>query len=89
MPDQKILSTLADLHKELEQTDSIDSELKSRLEQVDADIHGLLDSDKREAAHARSLMERLEEIGAEFAARHPHTESFFQELIGALGRLGI
>ena len=37
----------------------------------------------------QKLMQRVEELGADFAARHPQLERFFQELVAVLGRLGI
>jgi hypothetical protein len=37
----------------------------------------------------QGITERLEEMAADFAAQHPHTERFFREIIEALGRMGI
>jgi hypothetical protein len=89
MPENRIKETLSELHRALEQVDEVDPDMLGLLEQVDGDIHALLESDTRPEAETSALMERLEELGATFAARYPHTERFFQELIGTLGRLGI
>ena len=69
--------------------DSVDPAMLELLQKVDGDIHSLLESQTREEEETSALMLRIEELGAEFAARHPHTERFFQELISTLGRLGI
>lgn len=88
MPDEKIRRTLSELHEALENVDSVDPALLDLLEQVDGDIHALLESQAPEE-EADDLMSRVEELGASFAANHPTTERFFQELISTLGRLGI
>ena len=89
MPEKQIKSSLSELHQSLEQAEQVDPELRELLLQVDADIHKLLADDARDPAHAATLQGRIEALGADFAAKHPHTERFFQELIAALGRLGI
>ncbi len=88
MPD-KVKAALSELHEALEEVDSVDPAMLELLRQVDGDIHSLLEAQAPEAAETSALMQRIEELGADFAARHPHTERFFQELIGTLGRLGI
>ncbi len=89
MPDQKIRNTLSELHEALEEVDSVDPALLDLLEQVDGDIHALLESQTPADGETGDLMTRVEELGATFAAKHPTTERFFQELISTLGRLGI
>ena len=88
MPD-KVKAALSELHKALEEVDSVDPAIRDLLTQVDGDIHNLLEAQAPEAEETSALMRRIEELGAEFAARHPHTERFFQELVSTLGRLGI
>ena len=89
MPDKQIKSSLSELHQSLEQAEEVDPELRDLLLQVDADIHKLLAEDAHDPAHAATLQGRIEALSADFAAKHPHTERFFQELVAALGRLGI
>ena len=89
MPENRIKETLSELHEALEDVDSVDPAMLELLQKVDGDIHSLLESQTREEEETSALMLRIEELGAEFAARHPHTERFFQELISTLGRLGI
>jgi hypothetical protein len=86
---ERIKATLAELHQELENVDSVDPALLELLKQVDGDIHELLESQSPAAEETSALMLRIEELGASFAAKHPATERFFQELISTLGRLGI
>lgn len=89
MPREQIESRLAELHSELARLDQVDPELSDLLKQVDKDIHSLLDAEEPREEEAGLLMQKLEELEAGFAARHPHLEQFFQELIAVLGRLGI
>ena len=88
MPD-KVKAALSELHEALEDVDKVDPAMLELLKQVDGDIHNLLEAQAPEAEETSALMSHIEELGADFAARHPHTERFFQELIGTLGRLGI
>jgi len=89
MPREQIESKLAELHSELARLDKVDPELSDLLKRVDEDIHVLLDAEQPRAEETSRLMQRLEELEAGFAARHPQLEKFFQELIAVLGRLGI
>ena len=89
MPEKHIRKTLEELRDELGNIDEVDPSLRDLLAQVDTDIHQLLDADEREQSQTDALMERIEALGADFAARHPQTERFFQELVATLGRLGI
>lgn len=89
MPRDQIETRLAELHAELEKLDSVDPQLLELLKAVDGDIHTLLGAEEPESEDTTLLMQRLEEVGADFAARHPQLERFFQELIAVLGRLGI
>lgn len=89
MSKDQIETKLSELHAALEQMDSVDEDLLKLLQTVDDDIHDLLEADEPEPEDTNVVMERVEAIGADFAARHPHMERFFQELIAVLGRLGI
>jgi ABC-type transporter Mla subunit MlaD len=84
-----IKSTLARLHAELDQADPADDDLRRLLVDVDNEIHELLEQNAEEDVEVGGLTERLEALAADFAARHPTTERFFQELVNALGRMGI
>ena len=88
MPETKVKQALSELHEALEDVDSVDPAMLDLLKKVDGDIHSLLESQPAEE-ETSALMLRIEELGADFAARHPQTERFFQELVSTLGRLGI
>jgi ABC-type transporter Mla subunit MlaD len=89
MPETRVKTALSELHQALEDVDSVDPDLRDLLQQVDGDIHALLETQSPADEDTSDLMAKIEELGAEFAARHPHTERFFQELVSTLGRLGI
>lgn len=89
MPEQKIKATLAELHEALAGVDNLDPSLRELLEQVDGDIHELLNHEAPAPQQTSALMQRLEELGARFAAEHPASERFFQELVATLGRIGV
>ena len=89
MPDKQIRRTLAELHEALRDVEDLDPSLQELLVQVDTDIHALLEKESQPDEDVGPLQERVEELGASFAARHPHTERFFQEIVAILGRLGI
>ena len=89
MPETKVKDALSELHEALENVDSVDPAMLELLQQVDGDIHALLEAQSPAEEETSALMLRIEALGADFAARHPHTERFFQELITTLGRLGI
>jgi hypothetical protein len=84
-----IRQTLLDLHQELESTPELDDDLRTLLMEVDSDIHALLAAEDHAHPGSEGLRDRLEALSADFAARHPNTETFFREVIHALGRMGI
>lgn len=86
MSDDRIRQTLTRLHDELEGAEAVDPELRSLLREVDGDIHNLL---ARSEQAPEGLMERVEDLAADFAASHPRVEQFLRELVDALGKLGI
>ena len=89
MSETNVKAALAELHEALENVDRVDPAMLELLQQVDGDINALLEAQAPAAEETGALKERIEELGADFAAQHPHTERFFQELVSTLGRLGI
>lgn len=89
MQKSDIRDRLAELHRALEDIEQLDPSLIELLREVDEDIHEVLEKSPDEEHEVGRLKERVEELGADFAARYPHTERFFQELVATLGRLGI
>lgn len=89
MSEQKIKATLAELHEELASVDNLDPSLRELLKQVDGDIRELLNDEAPARQQTGAIMQRLEALGARFAAEHPASERFFQELVATLGRIGV
>jgi predicted component of type VI protein secretion system len=89
MPEQKIKATLAELHEELAGMDNLDPALRELLEQVDGEIHDLLNDESPAPQQTSAIRKRVEALGARFAAEHPASERFFQELVATLGRIGV
>jgi hypothetical protein len=89
MTNRDIKQTLIELHRELENTEEVDEDLRALLMEVDGDIHELLAGDEQTAGVIDGLRGRLEALAADFAGQHPNTERFFREVIHALGRMGI
>ena len=89
MSKEQIETKLAELHAELKKLDQVDPQLLDLLRTVDGDIHALLRARQPDADETGELLQRVEAVGADFAARHPGLERFFQELVATLGRLGI
>ena len=79
---------LAELHAELERTESLDAEARASLEAVMRDIQGLLarSGAQREPA---PLAERLREAGRHFEDSHPTLTTTLARVVDALAALGI
>lgn len=86
MSNDEIRQTLTRLHQELENAEHVEPELKTLLEEVDADIHKLLGTTDQPPD---GLNERVDELVAQFAASHPGADRFLRELVDSLGKLGI
>ena len=89
MPEAKLRSTLAELHQELEQTDSVDAESQRLLREVLADIQTLLESKERSVESDGPLSERLREATREFETSHPRVAETVERVVDALAAMGI
>lgn len=87
MSNEEIRQLLAKLQNEIHQTD-LDAETRSLVKDLDADIHGLLDSDSAETDTV-SVLERAKLLEANFATEYPTAERFMREVIDTLVRMGI
>jgi hypothetical protein len=81
----ELKTILSRLHAELADKNEIDEELRALLNDLDRDIHDLLDQSEQ----ADSLKSRTEAVATRFAAKHPRAEAMLAELADALGRMGI
>ncbi len=87
MSSERIRELMAQLRAET-QTTEIDGPAREALKQLDADIHRLLDPED-ETDESSDLIERAQQLEAEFAASHPGVERFMREVIDALVKIGI
>ncbi len=87
MSDTKAQDLLAKLKDELGSID-VDPETRALLEEIDADIHDLLNAPDQDEPSS-NLMERAKTLETRFATVHPVAERFARELIDALARMGI
>ena len=84
MGKDRIRDLLAQLQEELRSTD-VDDELRQLINDLDEDIHSVIENDEDMTA----LIDRAKEMEADFATRYPAAERFMREVIDALVRMGI
>ena len=84
MGKDRIKTLLAQLQEELRSTD-VDDELRQLINDLDKDIHGVIENDE----DVNVLIDRAKELEAGFATRHPAAERFMREVIDTLVRMGI
>jgi len=87
MSNKQIRDLLEKLQAEIRKT-GLDDETRNLVRNLDADIHDLLDPEK-EQTDADSIVERAQELEANFATEYPAAERFMREVIDALVRMGI
>jgi len=87
MSNEKIKDLLTKLHAEIQTTD-VDAEMRSLIEELDTDIHSLLDS-KTQQDEASSVLERAQLLETNFANKHPVAERFIREIVETLARMGV
>lgn len=85
MSNDEIRKLLDQLRNEI-QTTNLDDETRASLEELDADIDGLLNSDDAESEPA---LDRIRAFEADIASEHPTTVRILNEIIAALSRMGI
>ncbi len=88
MSDNKVKELLAKLHRELENTENVDSETLQMVRDLDEDIHRLVDSDAG-VVDIDSVLDRANSVETRFAVDHPVAERFLREIMDALAKVGI
>ena len=88
MSDNKVKDLLARLHKELENTENVDSETLQMVRDLDEDIHRLVESDAG-SDDIDSVLDRATSVETRFAVDHPVAERFLREIMDALAKVGI
>ena len=87
---QELKDRLKELHANLAGQAHVDAELKGLLLTVDADIQSILERAQRVPGDAdENVGMRVRQLGALFAAKHPHLEPIVRDLADILGRMGI
>lgn len=88
MSDQNLKNLLAQLHRELENTEKVDSETLDLVQELDDEIHRLVESDAV-PDDFDNVLDRANSMETRFAIDHPRAEQFLREIIDALGKVGI
>jgi Domain of unknown function (DUF4404) len=86
MSNEKIRALLAELRAAIDEAP--DAEARRLIEELDADIHELLDQDLAEHDSA-TLLERVNALETRFAADHPTLERFLRQLADWLAKMGV
>ena len=86
-PRDQLLSTLDDLHAELDRVEEVDPEVEAHLRATLAEIRETLD--KRSAEEETSFTERLSDAARHFESTHPTIGGLISSTIDTLSRMGI
>ena len=88
MDQQQLREKLAQLHDELERTDSVDESTRQVLADLSKDIRDLLDR-PHEDIDRRSLNKRLRADLVRFESAHPKLTAAMERAIDALVQMGV
>ena len=89
MDKQQLRTQLEQLHAELAQVKSLDSDEADMLQHLASDIQELLEREENDASHYGGLGERLTESIARLEASHPEATERMRQVIDQLAYLGI
>lgn len=88
MTDKNLKELLSELNDILEKTDSVDTETRGLVRDLDEDINRLLDPESPDIDFD-NVMDHARSVETKFAVEHPVAERFLREIIEALSRVGI
>lgn len=77
---------LAQLSKELQRSEDFDIEARQILDDLHNDVDQIEGSD---AVQIEPMLDRINELEARFASKHPALERIVRELADALAKMGI
>jgi hypothetical protein len=77
---------LSQLSKELQRSEDFDIEARQILDELHKDVDKFEESGKRQPKPA---LDRIKELEAKFASKHPALERLGRELADALAKMGI
>lgn len=88
MSDEKLHQLLNQVHEQLQQQDSIDSESQALLEKVLTDVKVASVSDSIDDIQ-QDLTDRIEQQAVEFEQAHPTLAEILRQIMDTLGRIGV
>jgi len=88
MSDQQLNDLLSRLHKELENTDEVDTETLKLVRELDTEINRLVESGSG-SDEFDNVMDQAKAVETRFAVDYPVAERFLREIIDALAKVGI
>lgn len=90
MSGQELKDRLRDLHNQLNEQAPIDAELRTLLLTVEKDIEEILERQGGGPSASDTIVsDRVRQMSANFAVKHPHLEPIFRDLTELLARMGI
>ena len=89
MNNETVRELLAQLHGELNQTETVDEHQRELLRTLENDIQELLGREQNQPHHYRGLGERLSEAVAQLEASHPQVTLLMRRAIDSLAYLGV
>lgn len=87
MPSSRLHESLQSIRRELDAAGGMDDADRTLLEQVAADIERVLDDDDETTPD--TVRGKMEKAAVDFEARHPRLARVMNEIVDALGRMGI
>ena len=87
MPSSRLRESLESIRRELDNAGAMDDTDRALLEQVAADIERVLDEDDETTPD--TVRGRMEKAAVDFEAKHPRLARVMNEIVDALGRMGI
>jgi hypothetical protein len=88
MNETNLKELLARLHRELEQTDSVDPDTLEQVRELDEEVNRLLDSDSS-GVEVSNVVDQAKAVETRFAVDHPVAERFLREIVETLSKVGI
>lgn len=87
MPSSKLHESLESIRRELDAAGTMEDADRALLEQVAADIERVLD--ENDETTPDTVTGKIEKAAVDFEAEHPRLARVMNEIVDALGRMGI
>jgi hypothetical protein len=89
MQDPDLVSTLKQLHDELQRTDNLTSDAREALAALADDIQRLAASDQAPAESSSAVSQQVQDLLLGFETEHPNLTRALNQVAAALSNLGI